>query len=209
MRIISAKYRAFRSQTSSRRYGKMHGIWLTFDHNHTTLLGGDLPPTDGSANTEEFCEILRKFKLFARFSRGFREVFAKFFLVVPLRKTHIFADFRTSFQFSQCCSMFATYAIFAIGVSQCFAKFRKSSFASFASTSFARFRKYQFRRFTFVSQDSQVYCEKHIFSLLFAILLSFRSATQFSQPSRFLQLVFRSVSPSFANCVSQVSQILV
>ena len=56
---------------------------------------------------------------------------------------------------SQCNSIFATFAIFAIGVSQCFAKFRKSCFASFANTSFARFRKYKFRSFTFVSQDSQ------------------------------------------------------
>ena len=36
-----------------------------------------------------------------------------------------------------------------------------------------------------------------------------RSATQLSQLSQFLQSVFRSVSPSFANHVSQVSQIRV
>ena len=39
--------------------------------------------------------------------------------------------------------------------------------------------------------------------------LYFCSATQFSQLSQFSQLVFRSVSPSFAKCVSQVLQIRV
>ena len=91
---------------------------------------GELPPTEGSANTEEFCEILRKFKLF---SRGFRKAFAKFLLGVLLRNTHIFSQ-------------------------------------------------------------------------IFALLFSFRSTTHFSQLSHFSQLEFRSVSPSFANRVSQVSQ---
>ena len=156
---IKETYRAFRSKTSSRTYGKMHRISRIFDRIRTTLRMGDFPPTEGweipppenSANTEEFCEIFRKFKLFARFLQGF----LNFFLGVLLQKTHIFADFRTSFQFSQCYSIFATFAIFAIGVSLCFAKFRKSCFASFASTSFAMFRNYKFRSLMFVSQDSQ------------------------------------------------------
>ena len=80
--IISAKYRAFGSKTSSWTYGEMHSISRIFDCIRTTLRRGEfpvcgIPPsvTEGGANTVEFCEILRKFKLFARFSQGFRKGF--------------------------------------------------------------------------------------------------------------------------------------
>ena len=95
----------------------------------TTLSRGDFPPSEGWEIP--LCMVVWILKNFAKycksssFSRGFRKAFAKFFLGVLLRKTHIFADFRTSFQFSQCYSIFAAFAIFAIGVSLCFAKFRK------------------------------------------------------------------------------------
>ena len=66
------------------KYGEKHRISRIFDSICTTLRKGEftlpsvwknLPPLEGSANTEEFCEIFRKFKLFVKISQGFRKVF--------------------------------------------------------------------------------------------------------------------------------------
>ena len=89
----------------------------------------------------------------------------------------------------QCYSIFATFAIFgffAIKVSQCFAKFRKSCFASFANASFARFCKYFFSQF-------------YVCFARFARFRRYKSR----KVSRF------SVSQEFANkfIVSQASQV--
>ena len=81
-----------------------------------------------------------------------------------MRKTHIFADFRTSFQFSQCCSMFATFAIFAISVSQCFRQV--------SQIVFRKFRKYEFRKVSQI-QVSQFYvCFARFARFLTQILFS-------------------------------------
>ena len=99
MRIISAKYCAFHSKTSLRKYGEMHSISRIVDCIWTTFRSGEFLPTEDSVNIEEFCEILRKFKLFISFSQGFHN----FFLGVLLQNTHIFPAFRTFSQFSQSC----------------------------------------------------------------------------------------------------------
>ena len=62
VRILSSRYRAFRSKTSSRTYGEMHRIARSFDRNAA----------------EDFCEICES----SSFSRGFCKAFAKFFLEV-------------------------------------------------------------------------------------------------------------------------------
>ena len=151
VRIISSKCRAFRSKTSSRRYGEMHSISRSFDRIRTTLRRGDFPPTEGSA-ISPLRRVVRILKNFAKycesssFSRGFREVFARFsrgffegFHCEKHTFSQIFAllfSFRSAAQCSQH-SHFLQLAFRSV-----FAKFRKSCFASFANTSFARFRKY-------------------------------------------------------------------
>ena len=62
--IIFEKYRAFRSKPSCWKYYKNHAKSITFC-GFLTLFG--LPVVEG--NTEEFCEIFRKFKLLAIISQ--------------------------------------------------------------------------------------------------------------------------------------------
>ena len=95
---------------------------------------------------------------------------------------------------SQCNSTFAIFAIFAISVSQCFAKFRKSCFASFANASFARFRKCLFRSFTFVSQDSQGFWLKFFFLLQNPVLYVMHMESVLGRP-HCVRRVIREQSP--------------
>ena len=92
MQIIFAKYSAFRSKTSSRKYGKKYAksiafrwFWTVFALQVVGEIGGN-PPSTGSA--KKFAEILRKFRLFAKILQGFCKVFLLFYC-----ETHIFAAF--------------------------------------------------------------------------------------------------------------------
>ena len=82
-----------------RKTRQKHCISRIFDSFRTAHHRGAFAPTTGSAfapttsseKFEDICEILRKFKLFARFSQGFHKVFFRGLL----RNTHSFAAFRT------------------------------------------------------------------------------------------------------------------
>ena len=76
--------------------GEKHSVSRIFHSFCTTRRRGAFTPTTGytgSANTDEFCKILRKSKLFAKFSQGFRK---SFFWGVSIEKHtyfHVFAVF--------------------------------------------------------------------------------------------------------------------
>ena len=147
---------------------------------------------------------MRKFKLFARFLQGFRKVFFRGSIA---KNTH----FRGFLHF---------FSVFAVLLSfRNFRDFHNWYFAVFRQVSqivFRKFCKYELRKVSQIRVSQFYVCFARFAGLLQKthIFEAFRTSSQFSQCNSifrgdFSQLVFRSVSPSFANRVSQVSQIRV
>ena len=119
MRNIFAKYRAFRSKSSSQKYGENHRLLRIFDSFWTTRRRGNY--TTSQRGNYTHTTVVRKLRNLAKyceslsFSQGFCKVFVKFILRVSIAKHTYFRSFSHVFAvhvlsrpcfFSSCAKVF-------------------------------------------------------------------------------------------------------